>query len=148
MSATVDATSGLGAVLSGPAGSANALVQLQTESSLSKGGGAVRQALHGVSVHLRTIQAFPTFLAETGSIDAEAVIRASRMRTVHNVAKFAFETTTAEAFTPRTFTMTRAIRNFTFVVFQAALTTFPARIALALTVDVVATAAAQYWAHT
>ncbi len=67
---------------------------------------------------------------------------------VTNVAEFAFEAASAEAFAAGTFAVAGAIRHFAFVVFQTTFAAFPAWIALALAVDVVAPYAAQYRAHT
>ena len=65
-----------------------------------------------------------------------------------NIAEFAFVAASAEAFAAGTFSVAGTVGHFAFVVFQTALAPFPSWIALALAVDVVATAAAQHRANT
>ena len=65
-----------------------------------------------------------------------------------NIAEFAFVAASAEAFAAGTFSVAGTVGHFAFVVFQTALAPFPSGIALALAVDVVATAAAQHRANT
>lgn len=76
------------------------------------------------------------------------MIRAGRMRAIHDIAEFTLEAASAQAFTTRTFSVARTIRYFTFIVFQTAFTAFPSWIALTLAVDVVTTTTAEYWTNT
>lgn len=66
-----------------------------------------------------------------------------------NVAEFAFVTAATDTFAGRVaLAVARAIGYFTFIVFQATFTPFPAGIALATAVHIVASSAAQNWANT
>lgn len=67
---------------------------------------------------------------------------------ITDIAEFTLEAAAAQAFTTRTFPMAGTIWHFAFIVFQTAFTAFPSWIALTLTVDVVTTTTAEYWANT
>lgn len=142
--AAIDGTSRFRTIVTSPTGRTNATVEFEAERALSEGTGAVRQTLHRLRIDQTAVGAFPAFLTDTDTtVSAVAVIRARWMRTVHNVAEFAFITAAADTFAGRVaFSVTRAVGYFTLVVLQTTFTSFPARITLATAVHIVASSAA------
>ena len=68
-------------------------------------------------------------------------------KSLTDIAEFAFETAAADAFAAGALAVTVAVGNLALVVFQTAFFALPARVALALAVDVIASSTAQHRTH-
>jgi hypothetical protein len=72
-----------------------------------------------------------------------AANRRRETKDLTDIAEFAFVAASADAFSVGTLAVSAAVGHFTFVVFETAFFALPARIALALAIDVVTASAAQ-----
>lgn len=123
------------AIITGPHGLADAGLGLQIEIPVAA---AVRQALQCLLVHLTAVSSFPALFTDTRTLGAETVTRASRMRTVDLLAVLPLVAAYTVALAVGAVAMAVAVGHFALVVSQGALLAFPAGIALALAVYVLA----------
>lgn len=105
---------------------------------------AAGQALQSLLVHLATVGALPSLLADAGSLGAKAVSRAGRVRAVNLFAELALVAAHAVALAVGAVSVTVAVRHLALVMAKRALLALPAGIALALAVDVLAALAAEH----
>jgi len=108
---------------------------------------AVGQARNRVLILKRAVNTSPTLFADASSFRAVAVTGTCRMRAVNLFAELSFVAQHARTLAGNAVTVSVTIRNFTLVVCQLTFASFPARIADAFAVDVVASLRAQNWTN-
>lgn len=119
-------------------------LRVRVEFSVVRAG---RKTWDGRLVFDGAIMAGPAFLANASSVGTKSVVGACRMGAIGLLAEASFESTCAGAFSAYAMSMSVAVGHLAFVVRQLTFFTFPARIAVAFAVRVVATLIAQNWTN-